>query len=57
MEATLFSLLISVIDLNNKKWSIFFESFGANPLFLYVFGAFLGTLIDAINVNNTTLKS
>ncbi|MDU1892400.1 MAG: DUF5009 domain-containing protein [Dysgonomonas sp.] len=58
MGATLLSLLIWIIDVNNKKkWSIFFESFGANPLFLYVFGAFLGTLIDTVNVNNTTLKS
>lgn len=58
MGATLLSLLIWIIDVNNKKkWSVFFESFGANPLFLYVFGSILGTLIHVINIKGISLKS
>jgi predicted acyltransferase len=58
MGATLFSLLIWIIDVNHKKkWSVFFESFGANPLFLYVFGSFLAILIDTVTIHDETLKS
>lgn len=51
MAATLLSLLIWIIDVNkNTRWSVFFESFGVNPLFIYVFAYLLATLLDGIRV-------
>lgn len=51
MATTLLGLLIWIIDVKgHQKWSIFFESFGANPLFLYVFGSLLAILIDGIRL-------
>ncbi|WP_029903650.1 acyltransferase family protein [Prevotella sp. 10(H)] len=39
------ALLVWIIDIKgHKKWSVFFESFGVNPLFIYVFAGVLGTL-------------
>lgn len=48
--ASLFlALLIWIIDIKGvKKWSVFFESFGVNPLFLYVFGAVLTILFGTL---------
>lgn len=48
--ASLFlSLLIWIIDINGKKnWTLFFESFGINPLYLYVQGSILSTLFGII---------
>jgi predicted acyltransferase len=45
--ASLFlALLIWIIDIKGfRKWSVFFESFGVNPMFVYVVGAVLGILI------------
>lgn len=45
--ASLFlALLIWIIDIKGfHKWSVFFESFGVNPMFVYVVGAVLGILI------------
>ena len=44
--ASLFlALLIWIIDIKGyKRWSIFFESFGVNPLFIYVLAGVLGIL-------------
>lgn len=40
--STLLALLIWIIDVKGyKKWTMFFETFGVNPLFLYVLAAFL----------------
>lgn len=40
-------LLIWIIDIHGKKkWTLFFESFGINPLYLYVQAAVLSTLAD-----------
>lgn len=45
LASTLLALLIWVIDIKGyKRWSIFFESFGVNPLFVYVLGALLSIL-------------
>jgi len=45
----LFGLLIWIIDIKHKKhWSIFFESFGVNPLFLYVTSILISILIGNI---------
>lgn len=39
-------LLIWIIDINKqKKWTLFFESFGINPLYLYVQAAVLAILL------------
>jgi predicted acyltransferase len=45
LASLLLALLIWIIDIKGrKKWSIFFESFGVNPLFIYVMAGVLGTL-------------
>ncbi|WP_080902723.1 acyltransferase family protein [Parabacteroides sp. Marseille-P3160] len=45
------ALLIWIIDINKKrKWSLFFESFGINPLYLYVQGSMLSTVFSLIGV-------
>lgn len=42
-------LLIWIIDIKNKrKWSVFFESFGVNPMFVYVIAALLSILLGNI---------
>lgn len=58
MGSMLLALLIWIIDVKGKKkWSVFFESFGVNPLFLYVFGSVLGILIGYIQINEISTKS
>ncbi len=45
LAALLLGLLIWIIDMRGKRgWSVFFESFGVNPMFVYVFGALLTIL-------------
>lgn len=40
------ALLIWIIDINRRKqWTLFFESFGINPLYLYCQAAVLATLL------------
>lgn len=42
LGSTLLALLIWIIDIKgHKKWSLFFESFGINPLFIYVTASIL----------------
>ena len=49
--SSLLALLIWIIDVKGcKKWSLFFEAFGVNPLFMYVLGNVLGILFDAISL-------
>ena len=49
LASTLLALLIWIIDVKGKKsWSRFFESFGINPLFMYVAGAFFSILFGNI---------
>jgi predicted acyltransferase len=49
LGSLLLSLLIWLIDIKGyARWSRFFESFGINPLFMYVFGAFLSILFGTI---------
>ncbi len=41
----LLALLIWIIDIEGyRKWSLFFESFGINPLFLFVSGSLFSTI-------------
>lgn len=52
LASLLLGLLIWIIDIKHKKsWSVFFESFGVNPMFIYVLGAFLSILIGNIKFN------
>ena len=51
LAASFLGLLIWIIDIKGyKAWSRFFESFGNNPLFLYVLGGVLGILFGSIKV-------
>ncbi|MCC8199397.1 MAG: DUF5009 domain-containing protein [Tannerellaceae bacterium] len=52
------ALLIWVIDINSKKrWSFFFESFGINPLYLYVQAALLSTIFSVIGFSSFMYNS
>lgn len=49
LASLLLGLLVWIIDVKgHKKWSVFFESFGVNPMFVYVFGALLSILTGNI---------
>ena len=51
LGSTLLALLIWIIDVKGyKRWSRFFETFGVNPLFMYVLGAVLSIIIGNIMV-------
>ncbi len=46
LAAMLLAALIYVIDMRGRRrWSVFFESFGVNPLFLYVLSEILAVLM------------
>lgn len=54
----LLALLIWIIDINGKKsWSKFFESFGINPLYLYVQAAILTTVFSLIGFSSFMYNS
>jgi predicted acyltransferase len=49
LASSFLALLIWIIDVKGKKaWSRFFESFGINPLFMYVAGAVFSIVIGNI---------
>lgn len=49
LASTFLALLIWIIDIKGyKTWCRFFESFGVNPLFLYVMGAVLTILTGSL---------
>jgi predicted acyltransferase len=49
----LLALLLWIIDVKGaKKWSVFFESFGVNPLFVYVLADFFAILLGDIRFYN-----
>ena len=53
LGATFLSLLIWIIDVKGyKKWSVFFESFGVNPLFIYVLAGVMATIADGIHFSS-----
>jgi predicted acyltransferase len=53
LASTLLALLVWIIDVKGyKRWSRFFESFGVNPLFIYVAAAVLSILIGNIFIAN-----
>lgn len=46
----LLALLIWIIDIKQKKkWCVFFESFGVNPLFIYIVAGILSILLGNIS--------
>ncbi len=52
------ALLIWIIDINGKrKWSLFFESFGINPLYLYVQAALLATILGIAGIKELVYDS
>ncbi len=51
LASSFLALLIWIIDVKGyKKWSMFFESFGVNPLFMYVLGGVLGILFSTVSI-------
>jgi len=51
LASTLLGLLIWIVDLKGyRKWSVFFESFGVNPLFTYVAAGIISILLNGIYV-------
>ena len=57
LGASLLGLLIWIIDIKGRnRWCRFFESFGINPLFLYVLGGVLGILFGSISIGGTSIK-
>jgi len=59
LASTLLALLIWIIDIKGrKKWSVFFESFGVNPLFIYVAAGVISILLTNISItyNSESIK-
>lgn len=51
LASSFLALLIWIIDVKGyKKWSRFFESFGINPLFMYVVAAVLSILLGSVHI-------
>ena len=58
LAASLLALLIWIIDVKGyKRWTRFFESFGINPLFMYVLGGVLGILFNTISICGHSIHS
>lgn len=56
--ASLLAILIWIIDINGKQsWSRFFESFGINPLYLYVQAAILSTVCSMVGFTSFMYNS
>lgn len=52
LASLLLALLIWIIDINgHKRWTVFFESFGVNPMFIYVVAGILSVSLGAIGFN------
>lgn len=53
LGSSFLALLVWIIDIKGyKKWSRFFESFGVNPLFIYVLADVLAILLGIITVTS-----
>ena len=49
LASLLLGLLVWIIDIKHKKnWSVFFESFGVNPMFIFVMAGILSVLMSNI---------
>lgn len=53
MGSLLLGVLVYVIDIRGaRRWSMFFESFGVNPMAIYVLGALLSIITGSILIQN-----
>lgn len=53
LASSLLGVLVWVIDVQGKRrWSRFFESFGVNPLFMYMLGGVLSILLGSTGVHS-----
>lgn len=51
LASSLLGLLIWIIDIKGyKSWCKFFEAYGINPLFMYVWGSVVSILVGAIRI-------
>lgn len=54
MASSLLALLVWIIDVRGRRrWCRFFESFGVNPLFMYVLAAIFSILLGNIRVSQS----
>ena len=54
MASSLLALLVWIIDVRgHRRWCRFFESFGVNPLFMYVLAAIFSILLGNIRVSHS----
>jgi predicted acyltransferase len=52
LASLLLGLLVWIIDIKGKKkWSVFFESFGVNPMFIYLIAGIISILLANIGFN------
>lgn len=52
LACSLLGVLVWVIDVKQqRRWSLFFESFGVNPLFMYVLGGVLSILLGSTGLH------
>lgn len=51
LASSFLALLIWIIDVKGyRRWTLFFEAFGVNPLFMYVLGGVLSILFNTIQL-------
>ena len=58
LASSFLGLLIWIIDIKGyRRWCHFFEAYGINPLFMYVFGGVVSILIGSINIPYAAAES
>ena len=58
LASSFLALLIWIIDVKGyKKWCRFFEAYGVNPLFMFVWGSMTGIVMGVIKVPYTAAES
>ncbi|MDE5594951.1 MAG: DUF5009 domain-containing protein, partial [Muribaculaceae bacterium] len=58
LASSFLALLIWIIDIKGyRRWSRFFESFGVNPLFLYVLSTILAVTIGVVKFPSASTES
>lgn len=57
LASSALALMIWIVDIKGwKKWSLYFNSFGVNPLFMYVVGTLASILISRLGVQGWLMK-
>lgn len=57
LASSALALMIWIVDIKGwKKWSLYFNSFGVNPLFMYVAGTLASILISRLGVQGWLMK-